>query len=158
MSQGNVSIFSVGVFIIVIRNNRLLLVKNKRGRFSLPGGGVNANLRDGGAVTENVREAVERELMEEAFVRARAKRIIGVFSFWKSPGIVILFEGDFCEELEFQINDETVERQWMPVDVFTPDFSLDIYPAQLGMIVQALRAFETGRFPVFGPPSLPQES
>lgn len=64
----------IGVYGIIIKNNKIVLVKKARGgykgKLDLPGGGIEH--------TESVEEALERELMEEAGVSILNKELYKV--------------------------------------------------------------------------------
>ena len=64
----------IGVYGIIIKNNKIALVKKARGgykgKLDLPGGGIEH--------TESVEEALERELMEEAGVNILNKELYKV--------------------------------------------------------------------------------
>ena len=65
----------VGVGAVILRDNRVLLVRRGteplRGEWSLPGGMLE--------IGESLRQAAEREVLEETGLRVRAERVIEVF-------------------------------------------------------------------------------
>lgn len=81
----------IGVYGIIIKNNKIVLVKKARGgykgKLDLPGGGIEH--------TESVEEALERELMEEAGVSIINKELYKVMD----TNIKWEFEKDKYEDL-----------------------------------------------------------
>lgn len=67
---------SIAVDGILIKNNKILLIKRKnepfKGKWALPGGFVEYG--------ERVEEAVLREFEEEVGIKAKIKRLLGVYS------------------------------------------------------------------------------
>lgn len=145
--------YSVGVFVIVEREEKLLFVRAHRYKgFSLPGGG--AEILSSGA-TENVDAAGRRETLEEANAVVKLGRLVGIFSLQKSAGIVIVFEGALIEERPFQSTEEIAEKQWIPISHFTEpprENGIPILPAQRGFVMHYLAHREDGSFPIYGPP------
>jgi ADP-ribose pyrophosphatase len=111
----------VGVGAVVIRDGRILLVK----RGSSPGKGLWAP--PGGLVElgESVREAAEREILEETGITIRAKEAFYIFDFIdrdsdgniKYHYIIIDFEADYLGG-EPKASDDAMEVRWVaPEDV-----------------------------------------
>lgn len=77
----------IGVGGIVIRNNRVLMVKlnygHLTGRWVLPGGHVD--------LEENLDAAVEREVFEETGIKARARGVVAVRSLLRSDARVEVY-------------------------------------------------------------------
>ncbi len=106
----------------VFSEERILLVQEKDGRWSLPGGWVDVN--------KSIRENAEKEVWEEAGLRVKAKRLIAlhdrnrhnkpVFAY----GICKVFV--LCEALDgaFRENLETVASGYFPLE-HLPELSED---------------------------------
>lgn len=98
----------------IFKGEKILLVKEKDGRWSLPGGWVDVN--------QSVRSNTEKEVLEEAGLQVRAIRLIAVQdrNQHNRPaylyGICKIFVQ--CELLGgcFQENIETVESKYFPLD------------------------------------------
>ena len=102
----------------VFREGRILLVKERDGRWSLPGGWVDVDL--------SVRESAVKEVWEEAGLEVTADTVIAVQDrekhnrpryAWKVCKIFIL-----CTPLggSFRPNLETVERGWFSLEDLPP--------------------------------------
>lgn len=102
----------------IVRDGKILLVQEKNGTWSLPGGWVDVNL--------SVMESAVKEVEEEAGLRVRAERVIAVQDrekhnapayAWKVCKIFIL-----CTLLDgqFQVNSETIASGWFSPDDLPP--------------------------------------
>jgi ADP-ribose pyrophosphatase len=111
----------VGVGAIVIRDGRILLVK----RGSSPGKGLWAP--PGGLVElgETVREAAEREILEETGISIRAKEAFYIFDFIdrdkedkiKYHYVIVDFLADYLGG-EPRASDDAIEVRWLaPEDI-----------------------------------------
>ena len=100
----------------IFRDNKILLVKEKNGKWSLPGGWVNTS----------VMESAVKEVREEAGLEVAANRIIAVQDrekhnlpayAWKICKIFVL-----CTVLsgQFQPNSETTESGYFALDALPP--------------------------------------
>lgn len=89
-------------------NGKILLIRGPRRGWEFPGGQVEEG--------ENLIEALQREIQEEAGVTASIGSLVGIYSNVKSPTILNLgFLGDYiCGELE--TSDESIETEWVARD------------------------------------------
>lgn len=100
MKRG-VDYIGVGVGAAIIRDGKVLLIKrgekakNERGKWEIPGGGVEFG--------EKMEEALNREMMEELGVKIKTVELLGVFDHiisedkqhWVSPTFICrLIEGE----------------------------------------------------------------
>ena len=86
-------------------NGKILLIRGPRRGWEFPGGQVEEG--------ENLIEALQREIQEEAGVNASIGSLVGIYSNVRSPTILNLgFLGDYiCGELE--TSDESIETEWV---------------------------------------------
>lgn len=111
-----------------MHGDKMLAVRNVESNFfCLPGGTLEAH--------ENIKEALEREMIEELGVRPEIGRLLYVNRYSdrsKFPAIDFMFEikngADFvgCEKLERTHAHELAEIAWL-----APDNSATFYPRQL---------------------------
>lgn len=102
---------------------RLLLVRERSdGGWSLPGGWAETH--------ESPREAVEREVLEEASLRVRATRVLAIVDRSRHPHLPspnsvykLVFGCEVTEELAFDDSAETLEARYFGFDEL-PELSL----------------------------------
>lgn len=120
----------------VFQKGKILLVHEKNGTWSLPGGWCDVN--------QTIGENTEKETLEEAGFRVRAKRLIAVQDRNKhneppyAYGIVIVFL--LCELLsgEFVPNIETTEIDWFSGEDLPENLALEkTTKAQIEMCFEA---------------------
>ena len=120
----------------VFQKGKILLVHEKNGTWSLPGGWCDVN--------QTIGENTEKETLEEAGFRVRAKRLIAVQDRNKhneppyAYGIVIVFL--LCELLsgEFVPNIETTEIGWFSGEDLPENLALEkTTKAQIEMCFEA---------------------
>lgn len=131
----------VGVFgFISDIHGRILLVRDatRQKLWTLPGGAVEFR--------ELLPEALKRELCEEAGVRIAVVGLAGIFSQYKTPGIVILFDAQILEGVPRPDGIETSECKFMTVQEIEKERSA-IKAAQFSMIIQRLSP--TAQLPIY---------
>jgi len=89
-------------------NGEVLLIRSPRRGWEFPGGQVEEG--------ENLIEALQREIQEEAGVTTSVGALVGVYSNVKSPTKLMFgFLGDYvCGEL--RTSDESLETEWVARD------------------------------------------
>ena len=89
-------------------NGKILLIRSPRRGWELPGGKVEEG--------ENLIEALQREIQEEAGVTASIGPLVGIYSNIRSPPKLMFgFLGDYvCGELSTSA--ESVETEWVARD------------------------------------------
>lgn len=105
---------TLGVGAVVIKDNRLLVVKDKIWkRFKLPGGYINA--------TENISQAIKREVFEETGISIQLESIVSLAhspaSENKDSNIYIVCRATaFSEQINIIDCNEIIEAKWMDLD------------------------------------------
>ena len=86
-------------------NGKILLIRGPRRGWEFPGGQVEEG--------ENLIEAFQREIQEEAGITASIGSLVGIYSNIKSPTKLMFgFLGDYvCGELS--TSDESIETEWV---------------------------------------------
>jgi ADP-ribose pyrophosphatase YjhB (NUDIX family) len=103
---------------ILLNENKILLVKEQNGLWSLPGGWAD--------IGRSLFENVEKEFMEEAFIKVKAQRLLAVQNKIPMPQVyphTIYTHYVACtlEEIEtFEVNNETTERDYFSIDALPP--------------------------------------
>ena len=86
-------------------NGKVLLIRSPRRGWEFPGGQVEEG--------ENLIEALQREIKEEAGVTASIGTLVGIYSNIKSPTKLIFgFLGDYVSG-ELATSDESLETEWV---------------------------------------------
>ena len=92
------------------KDDRILLVKDPKGIWELPGGRIEHG--------ENPEEALKRELAEElGWIKVTVKEIIDSWSFTSENNkhFIILVYKCAIDEDEIKKNDEYTEYKWIPI-------------------------------------------
>ena len=85
--------------------NKILLIRGPRRGWEFPGGQVEEG--------ENLIEALQREIQEEAGVTASIAELVGVYSNIKTPTkLAFGFLGDYVSG-ELATSDESLETEWV---------------------------------------------
>jgi len=122
----------------IIQDNRILLVQEKDGKWSLPGGWVDADL--------SVKENVIKEVKEEAGLDVRADMVIAVLDRKKNNPEIHAF--NICKVFilctllggSFQPNSETVASGYFSMDSLPPLAENKTTEAQIKMCFDAYNA------------------
>ena len=132
--------FDVGVFAFIQVGGRILLVRDatREMKWTMPGGGL--------GFRELAPDALIRELEEEAQIKVKVTRLVGIFSQQKTPGVTILFDAEIVEGTPTPDGKETSKTKFFSVDEIEA-MEKDVKPAQLGMIRQ--RLMWDGTQPIF---------
>ena len=89
-------------------NGRVLLLKNEREEWDLPGGKLQGD--------ETLEQCLARELIEELGVSIEASRVLDAFKHHYHDNImVIVYEGSCDAEFEPVLSDEHAEAGWFSV-------------------------------------------
>lgn len=89
-------------------NGKVLLIRSPRRGWEFPGGQVEEG--------ENLIEALQREIQEEAGVTTSIGALVGVYSNIKSPTKLMFgFWGDYVSG-ELRTSDESLETEWVARD------------------------------------------
>ena len=89
-------------------DGRVLLIRSPRRGWEFPGGQVEEG--------ENLVEALQREIQEEAGVTTSIGALVGVYSNIKSPTKLMFgFWGDYVSG-ELRTSDESLETEWVARD------------------------------------------
>ena len=103
--------FPVSVKGVLIRNSKVILVRNDRDEWELPGGKLELGETPVGCVA--------RELMEELGLEVAAQRILDSWTYTIAPGVHVLVITYGCiesTESEPVLSDENKELRWFDLD------------------------------------------
>ena len=103
--------FPVSVKGVLIRNGKVILVRNDRDEWELPGGKLE--------LEETPVRCVAREIMEELGLEVSPQRILDSWSYTIAPGVHVLVITYGCTEsteAEPVLSDENRELRWFAVD------------------------------------------
>ena len=102
--------FPVSVKGIVIRDGAVVLVKNRRGEWELPGGKLE--------LSETPEQCVAREIEEELQLTVLPEAILDAWIYTIAPGTHVLVVTYGCSETDERhpvISDEHVQLRWVPL-------------------------------------------
>lgn len=100
--------FPVSVKGVVLRGDRVVLVKNRRGEWELPGGKLELN--------EEPAECVRREIEEELQLSIRADQLVDAWVYTIVPGTHVVVVSYGCTEMSQRdavVSDEHTEMEWV---------------------------------------------
>jgi len=103
--------FPVSVKGVVIRDSRVILLRNERDEWELPGGKLE--------VGEDPETSVRREILEELHLAVRPARILDSWVYEIRRGVPVLIVTYGCAELSrgtAQLSDEHREFRWFDLD------------------------------------------
>lgn len=122
----------------VFNEGKILLVQEKDGRWALPGGWVDVNC--------SIREGVEKEIWEEAGLKATASVVIAIQDRKKhnlppyAYGVSKVFLMCHATEGEFKENEETIASGYFALDELPPLAMEKTSPEQVALCFEAYRA------------------
>ena len=103
--------FPVSIKGVLIRNGKVILVRNDRDEWELPGGKLELD--------ETPRGCVAREMMEELGLEVSPQRIVDSWTYTIAPGVHVLVITYGCIEFaesEAVLSDENRELRWFDLD------------------------------------------
>lgn len=103
--------FPVSVKGVLIRNRKVILVRNNRDQWELPGGKLE--------LQETPVGCVAREIMEELGLEVAAQRILDSWTYTIAPGVHVVVITYGCiesTEIEAVLSDENSELGWFDID------------------------------------------
>lgn len=110
--DGSPITWRIGAYVLVIKNDELLIVKSKRGKFyDVVGGGIE--------IGETIEEGLQREAMEEAGAKINIGELVSAKQGWFYHR-----KGTFHQELQLFYIAELVEEMKTPTD---PDIEKAIF-------------------------------
>jgi 8-oxo-dGTP pyrophosphatase MutT (NUDIX family) len=102
--------FPVSVKAVVLRGDAVVLVKNRRDEWELPGGKLERNEEPAACVT--------REIEEELRLSIRPDQLLDAWVYTIAPGIDVLVVSYGCTETSMRdavLSDEHTEFDWIPL-------------------------------------------
>jgi 8-oxo-dGTP pyrophosphatase MutT (NUDIX family) len=102
--------FPVSVKGVVIRDGSVVLLRNERDEWELPGGKLE--------LSESPEECLAREMAEELHLEIIAERILDSWVYTIAPGVSVLVIAYGCVESsrnEAMLSDEHKELRWFPL-------------------------------------------
>jgi 8-oxo-dGTP pyrophosphatase MutT (NUDIX family) len=103
--------FPVSVKGVLIRSGKVILVRNDRDEWELPGGKLE--------LSETPLDCVAREIMEELGLEVAPQRIVDSWTYTIAPGVHVLVITYGCTEStprEAVLSDENKELGWFDID------------------------------------------
>ena len=112
---------------LIVADGKILLIKSGKwsGKFTLPGGKVEEG--------ESLREAVEREVMEELGMKVKAEKIVSVGEYLKEGNYHkpahLIFINILCRPLSeaTKRNEEVDEVRWFPLKEAETSEEVDVH-------------------------------
>jgi len=102
--------FPVSVKGVVIRGGKVILVRNARDEWELPGGKLE--------LSESPKECLAREIAEELQLAVNPESMIDAWTYTITPGVHVLVLSYGCVESsrgEAVLSDEHAELRWFPL-------------------------------------------
>jgi 8-oxo-dGTP pyrophosphatase MutT (NUDIX family) len=102
--------FPVSVKGVVIRNGNVILLRNDRNEWELPGGKLE--------LSESPERCLAREIAEELNLAIEPRRILDTWVYTIAPGVDVLIVTYGCSESmesEAILSDEHREMRWFPI-------------------------------------------
>jgi 8-oxo-dGTP pyrophosphatase MutT (NUDIX family) len=102
--------FPVSVKGVVIRNGNVILLRNDRNEWELPGGKLE--------LSESPERCLAREIAEELNLAIEPRRLLDTWVYTIAPGVDVLIVTYGCSESresETILSDEHKEMRWFPV-------------------------------------------
>jgi len=104
--------FPVSVKAVILRGENIVLLKNERDEWELPGGKLELG--------EDPIECVTREVDEELGLRVRAERLLDLWQYHIATGVDVLVGTYLCTDLApnliAQLSHEHKQLRWFKVD------------------------------------------
>ena len=120
---------TLGVGVVVIRENKLLVIKDKIWKkYKLPGGYIDDR--------ESISQAVQREVFEETGVKVELTSVVSLghtspSQFEQSNLYVVCSAKALSHEINIIDFDEIIEAKWMDIDDYFNDDEIHIYNKNL---------------------------
>jgi mutator protein MutT len=115
-------VWPVSIKGVLVRNQNVLLLRNPRDEWELPGGRLEFG--------ESPEQCLTREISEECGFEVKVITALLIEPFEVIPGKQVLIIAYGCEELatkEPTLSDEHREFRWMPIDDLETEKVPDIY-------------------------------
>ena len=120
---------TLGVGVVVMRENKLLVIKDKIWqKYKLPGGYIDDR--------ESISKAVQREVFEETGVKVELTSVVSLghtspSQFEQSNLYVVCSAKALSHEINIIDSDEIIDAKWMDIDDYFNDEEIHIYNKNL---------------------------